>query len=198
MTAIRPNRPNRPTRSLRPAPRLPSPSDRGGEGLDRPIRLEDLAAGERALVRAFRCWVAPDARENAAWNEFAVLFGGRLGKPVMGGFVRLVERVRAGARRQVLHHTPCCPCLAADEMRLVNLVGAAAVGRLDLAQALAADLLATDAGGADRGAQDALALAESARVLAQAMAVRGAAPALRLGVRYSLKAEETPWNGPRH
>ncbi|MCR9219565.1 MAG: hypothetical protein NXI21_05000 [Alphaproteobacteria bacterium] len=149
-------------------------------------------------MRAFRCWVAPDAREDEAWNEFAGLFGGRLGKPVMGGFIRLVERVRAGARRQVLHHAPCCPCLAADEMRLVNLVGAAAVGRLDLAQALAADLLATDAGGSDRGAQDALALAESARALAEAMAVRDAAPALRLGVSYSLKAEETPWTGSRH
>ncbi|MEQ8603965.1 MAG: hypothetical protein RIB45_11665 [Marivibrio sp.] len=181
----------RPRRS-RPAARpiwSVSAGDPRAQASGAPIRLSDLSHGEQALVRAFRRWVAGKAHHAAAWDAVAGVFGGRDGRAVMGGLIRLVEGMRGGARRRILHHAQCCPCLAADEIRLLTLVGAAAAGRLDRAAAYACDLLGLDPL-AGAGQEVGSALAVEARGLALAMATQDAAPAERAGISFAVCAEE--------
>jgi len=185
MSNLRPRRPRLAPRPVWSA----GPADPRAQALGAPIRLSELSCGEQALVRAFRRWVAGEAHHAAAWDEIARLFGGAPGKAVMGGLIRLVEAMRAAARRRILHHSHCCPCLAADEMRLLTLVGAAAAGRLDRAAAYACDLLGLDPlGGAGQEAGSALAV--EARGLALAMATQDAAPKERAGISFAVCAEE--------
>ena len=193
MSTLRARRPQ----STRPAASRPSWStpqrDPKAYAPGGPIRVSDLSPGEQVLIRAFRRWVAGEAQHAAAWDAVAGLFGGAAGKAVMGGLIRLVEGMRGGARRRILHHSPCCPCLAADEIRLLTLVGAAAAGRLDRAGAYACDLLGLDPASGP-GHEAGFALALDAHALARAMASEGAAPAERTGLSFT--EEDAPARAP--
>jgi|GEM_PF-2591370 hypothetical protein len=164
-------------------PRRPYfPETEGGDETI-PYRLERMEEGARLFVRAFRHYVAGATNThdgpNDAWNEIAATLGGGPGgggpgvggpgKPVMGALILLVERIRAGAGRRIHHHARCCPCLAPDEARLLALIGTAAGGRMDHAEALAADFLGRAPDRAQMVPDDALAVAESARALGLAL-----------------------------
>jgi hypothetical protein len=171
--------------------------DANGATADQPMRLEWLADGERIVIRAFRQWVSGRDQAEAAWNEIAGAYGGRSGRAVMAALILLVERLRDSARRRIRHHSRCCPCLAADEIRLLDLIGAAGAGRIRHAQAYAADLLGREVEAGNAFAET-LAVAEAARTLAQAMApaMEGMAP--RNGARIATVDDATRPVGRLH
>lgn len=182
------------TLSLKPKRKCPARFDASKLGepeatRKNPIRVDDLYPCEQQLIRSFRRWVSGEAYWAHAWNDVAMHFGGATGKSVMHGLVRLIGCMRGTAERQILHHAPCCPCLAPDELRLINLIGAAAEGNENRARALAADLLLL---GNWRGPSDdarCIGVADAACALARTMALSGNAPVYREGLRYTLKAE---------
>lgn len=158
---------------------------KGGDeaGLDQPVRLDGLAEGEQVVIRAFRRWVAGGEGGNDAWNHIAARFGGRPGRPIMAALILLVERLRESARRPIRHHAACCPCLSADEVRLLSLIAIAGIGRIDRARSLAADLIGLDLGVAGAAHQpESLDLAEAAHRLATALSRHGVATHDRPGV----------------
>ncbi|MFQ5773883.1 MAG: hypothetical protein ACE5GS_05145 [Kiloniellaceae bacterium] len=110
--------------------------------LSAPTSVDQLAEGERLIVRAFRCWIL-GLRENTAehwsvaWNDFAGRLGAHDGKAALSGLAGLVRELHHHARRRFRHHHPCCGCLTGDEVALVGFVGACQRGEWVLARALA-------------------------------------------------------------
>lgn len=102
----------------------------------------ELDPAEFLLVWALRRW-ALGLRENAGGHltmviqEFARQLDSAESDKALAGFAALMRGLQEHARRRICHHQPCCPCLGADEVWLVCLVGACQRGELCRARALA-------------------------------------------------------------
>ncbi len=126
--------------------------------------MSELSDGQQLVVWSFRRWLSGKQSWSTVWNEFAARFGAEPAKPILTSFVNLVDAIRAGARRAVHYHQPCCPCVGADEALLTSMVGAAQAGRRDIVRNYALEMV-----------QDPMAdaLVERALDLAAALSDRG-------------------------
>lgn len=114
-----------------------------------PTALSELAPAEHLVVWAFRRG-ALAIRDNTShhmclvWNEFARQFGTGDGKAALSSFMSIVGGLQENARRNIHHHQPCCPCLGADEVWLVCLVGSCQRGEPRQARFLAEQMVRPD------------------------------------------------------
>lgn len=114
-----------------------------------PTETRELDAAERFIVRSFRRWIL-GLRQNdgghwsLVWNEFSRHFGEADGKAALSGFARLVRGLQCHARRNIAYHQPCCRCLCADEICIVNMIAACQRRRLSHAHALAEWMVCSD------------------------------------------------------
>ena len=114
-----------------------------------PTSVPELEPSERLLVWAFRCWaVALQDRTGhhvcLVWNEFARQFGRREGEAALAAFFAILRALQEHARRRLHHHQPACPCLGADELWLVCLVGSCQRGDASRARFLAEWMVSPD------------------------------------------------------
>jgi hypothetical protein len=70
-------------------------------------------------------------------TEFSRQLGSPEAEQAIGSFVVLIRGLQEHARRRIRHHQPRCPCLGADEVWLVCLIGACQQGELRRARTLA-------------------------------------------------------------
>lgn len=117
-----------------------------------PTSMAELAPAERFVVWCFRRWVLGLRENNSGhwslvWNEFARQLGACDGKAALSDFANLVRGLQCYARRTIHHHQPCCPCLGADEARIISLVAACQNGRTHLARALVEWMVEPDGAG---------------------------------------------------
>jgi hypothetical protein len=103
----------------------------------------DLADGERFLVGSLRRWALGLTDNNGehwrfVWHDFQNRMGARDGKSALASFAGMVAALQVHARRPLRHHHPCCPCVGADELRIVVLVAACQRRDMELAERLAA------------------------------------------------------------
>jgi len=108
-----------------------------------PMTTTDLADGERFLVGSLRRWALGLTDNNGehwrfVWHDFQNRMGARDGKAALASFAGMVAALQVHARRPLRHHHPCCPCVGADELRIVVLVAACQRRDMELAERLAA------------------------------------------------------------
>lgn len=112
-----------------------------------PAQMRDLESGERLLIWSFRRWVSGTRNWPMVWHEFLSRFRAEPGRTTLAAFVRVVDVIRANARRTIQYHQPCCPCLSEDEVLLTSMVGAAQCGRTELVRSYALELVRDQAAG---------------------------------------------------
>lgn len=88
----------------------------------------ELTDAERLLVWSFRRWASGCDHRPLIRHAFAVQFGAGRGGEALHAFHHFMDVLRVGARRVIHYHLPCCPCLGADELRVLLLVASAQHG----------------------------------------------------------------------
>ncbi len=107
-----------------------------------PAHLFELTPAEQLLLNGMRRWIAgwvcmsTEPWEHA-WADFARHLGTREGRAAVAALAALVDTLRRHVRRSFHYHQPCCPCIGADEIRLVLLTGAAQRGERLRVEAMA-------------------------------------------------------------
>jgi hypothetical protein len=112
--------------------------------------LPILETSERLLLSLLRRWLEGATRGEyaewqAAWNEAAAALGPEAARSVLAAMERTIRRVALHADGRVTYHKPCCRCVGADEMTLLQLV-ARAQRRIGPRPELLAALLVAPAG----------------------------------------------------
>ncbi len=107
-------------------------------------RLGELGEAEVLFVRSLRGWALGVPCWRQVWNEHARRFGGAEGRIVLRAFVAFFDGIRGGARRQILHHPPCCPHLAPDEAEILGVLLATVLEHADAARFRALTLVEAD------------------------------------------------------
>lgn len=118
----------------------------------RPTSTAELEPAERLIVWAFRRWVFGLRRNTGehlplVWREFETRFGPCDSQEALSGFVGLINGLQCFARRKFCHHQPCCPCLGADEVRIVDFVAACQHRHMQLTRTMAEWMVESDAVG---------------------------------------------------
>lgn len=157
--------------------------DSAGEAADDGLPV--LEASERLLLSLLRRWLEGATRGDyaewqAAWNEAASALGPESARNVLAAMERTIRRVALHADGRVTYHKPCCRCVGADEMTLLQLV-ARAQRRIGPRPELLAALLVAPAGVAP--------VAEAASRLGEALLTCGQALPLR---EFQLRQAERP------
>ncbi|MEX0759021.1 MAG: hypothetical protein WD100_05530 [Tistlia sp.] len=112
--------------------------------------LPILETPERLLLSLLRRWLegatgGDYAEWQAAWNEAAAALGPEAARSVLAAMERTIRRVALHADGRITYHKPCCRCVGADEMTLLQLV-ARAQRRIGPRPELLAALLVAPAG----------------------------------------------------
>jgi hypothetical protein len=105
-----------------------------------PTETAVLDEGDRLIAWMFRHWVIGHGDErhwSLVWRELAGSHGGQTASEAVAALSAVVRIICAHARRAFVHHQPCCPCLAADEYRLIAFMGACRAGDARRAAGLA-------------------------------------------------------------
>lgn len=147
--------------------------------------LPILESSERLLLSLLRRWLegatqGDYAEWQAAWNEAAAVLGPDAARDVLAAMERTIRRVALHADGRVTYHKPCCRCVGADEMTLLQLV-ARAQRRIGPRPELLAALLVAPAGVGP--------VAEAAMRLGEALLTCGQALPLR---EFDLKQADRP------
>ncbi|SME89479.1 hypothetical protein SAMN06265365_101217 [Tistlia consotensis] len=150
--------------------------------------LPILEASERLLLSLLRRWLEGATRGDyaewqAAWNEAAAVLGPEPARAVLAAMERTIRRVALHADGRVTYHKPCCRCVGADEMTLLQLV-ARGQRRIGPRPELLAALLVAPAGVAP--------VAEAAMRLGEALLACGQALPLRELERLQAARPEAP------
>lgn len=103
--------------------------------------LADLDPASQLAVVALRLWC--DGGTEALGRDLAAAGDG--GPAVAESFARFCAHCLAAARRPMVRHGACCPCLGADEAALAALVRMAAEGEREDAMMLGMVMLRADA-----------------------------------------------------
>jgi len=125
---------------------------------------------DRLVVWSFRHWIVgfSDQRHwSLVWRELSRRFGRNMASEGVTALSAVVRTICGYARRNVTYHQPCCPCLAADEYRIVAFIAACRQGEWARAEGLAEWIVAQD------GVGD---LVAAGTQLVRAMEVRAATP----------------------
>lgn len=109
-----------------------------------PTSVQDLTEGERLVIWAFRRWIAgPDHLPMLA-REFERQFRRAEARQALIALDLAMSVLTRHARRTIVHHQACCPCLAADEVCMLSIVAAVQNGADAAARAMASWLLRSD------------------------------------------------------
>lgn len=117
-----------------------------------PASVADLGSAERLVVLAVRRWVL-GWRTNSAvhwswvWNEFARELGAGPGREALAAFAAMMKAVQGCGCRPLRVCHPCCPCVGADETRLMTFVAACQQGAARQARDLAEGMVRAEAAG---------------------------------------------------
>ena len=114
-----------------------------------PRRSAELTAAERLVVGALRHWIVGLGDNSGrhwshAWNDLARELGSGPARDAVAGLTRLVATLGGHARGRIRHHLPCCPCLTADEVRLLGFIAACQAAAPAAARAQAEWLVRAD------------------------------------------------------
>ena len=153
-----------------------------------PHELLQLAKAEAVVLRALRRWIVGSSGGDPRlwsldWNDLALAFGTEPGRDILTALIGMVREICGYARRPIEYHQPCCPCVCADEVCILTLLGACQRAEMQTARGLAEWLFTCE------GAPG---LLEAARKLAVVLAARGC----RLPDRGA--AAPKPTTAPRH
>ena len=104
--------------------------------------LSELVEAEAVMLRALRRWIVGSSSRDPrlwslAWNDLAVAFGTEPGREVLTALIGMVREICGYARRPIEYHQPCCPCVCADEVCILALVGACQRSEMQTACGLA-------------------------------------------------------------
>ncbi|MCW5750368.1 MAG: hypothetical protein KIT81_04410 [Alphaproteobacteria bacterium] len=99
----------------------------------RPTSITELQPAERLLVWTFRAWLGDPALRQHIWREYRRHFDRPAALDAIDAFSGTIEALRRNARRPILYHQPCCPCLGADEVTLLIAAAALQAGNTDMA-----------------------------------------------------------------
>ncbi len=107
-----------------------------------PRELSDLAEAEAVVLRALRRWIVGSSSKDPrlwslAWNDLAVAFGTEPGREILTALIGMVREICGYARRPIEYHRPCCPCVCADEVCILALLGACQRAETQAARGLA-------------------------------------------------------------
>ncbi len=102
-----------------------------------PTTMVELDPAERMLIWSFRHWVSGKAGRRLVLREFTRQLGARDAPATMQALDDVMNILRAGARRTIQHHLPCCPALCADEVCVLILVASVQHGHERLAASAA-------------------------------------------------------------
>jgi hypothetical protein len=105
-----------------------------------PAETEALDQTDRLVAWMFRHWVighSDDRHWSLVWREIADSYGRECASEAVTALASLVRVICENARRGFVYHQPCCPCLAADEYRLIAFLGACRAGEARRAAGLA-------------------------------------------------------------
>ena len=104
--------------------------------------LSELAEAEAVLLRALRRWIVGSSSKDhrlcsLAWSDLAVAFGTEPGRDMLTAMIGMLREICGYARRPLEYHQPCCPCVCADEICILALVGACQREEMQTARRLA-------------------------------------------------------------
>ncbi len=107
-----------------------------------PHELAELAEAEAVVLRALRRWIVGSSSKDPrlwslAWNDLAVAFGTEPGREILTALIGMVREICGYARRPIEYHQPCCPCVCADEVCILALLGACQRAETQAARGLA-------------------------------------------------------------
>jgi len=92
-----------------------------------PSETRALGEAERLFAWIFRHWVVGYGDErhwSLVWRDLARRYDGEAASEAVTALAAMVRTICEHARRGFVYHQPCCPCLAADEYRLLAFVTA--------------------------------------------------------------------------
>ncbi len=101
----------------------------------------ELTEPERLLIWSFRRWASGSEHWPVVRHTLARQFGSRQGAITLEAFSHFMDVLRVGARRIINYHMPCCPCIGADELRVLVIVASAQHGDNWSAMAVAGGLV---------------------------------------------------------
>ena len=105
-----------------------------------------ISEAEHTLIWSFRHWVCGHVHGHArhwdlVWRHLRDVLGSEDGTRAVSALESVVRVICRHARRPVIYHEPHCPCLGADEQRLVTLIAACQRGGWRLAAVQAQQLI---------------------------------------------------------
>jgi hypothetical protein len=108
-----------------------------GESRVWPTSVQELGEAERFVLWSFRRWVAERGQLPMLAREFDRQFRRSEARPALLALDAALTALTRHARRTIVHHQPCCPCLGADEVCFVSIVAALQGGATAAARAMA-------------------------------------------------------------
>ncbi|MFC3678235.1 hypothetical protein [Ferrovibrio xuzhouensis] len=102
-----------------------------------PTSVQELAEAERLVLWSFRRWVSGPEQLPMLAREFDRQFRRSDARPALLALDAALTGLSRHARRTIVHHQPCCPCLGADEVCFVSIVAALQGGAPQAARAMA-------------------------------------------------------------
>jgi hypothetical protein len=112
-----------------------------------PAQTEALDETDRLIAWMFRHWVighGDDRHWSVVWRDLAERYDGTTASEAVTALAAVVRVICENARRGFVYHQPCCPCLAADEYRLIAFFGACRNGEARRAAGLAEWIVRAD------------------------------------------------------
>jgi len=106
-----------------------------------PTSVQELTEGERLVIWAFRRWIAGPEHLPMLAREFDRQFRRSESRQALLALDLAMSVLTRHARRTIMHHQACCPCLAADEVCVISIVAALQNGADAAARAMAPWLL---------------------------------------------------------
>lgn len=102
-----------------------------------PTSVQELSEGERLVVWAFRRWIAGRDQLPMLAREFDRQFRAADARQALIALDAAMTALTRHARRTIIHHQACCPCLAADEVCVISIVAALQNDATEAARAMA-------------------------------------------------------------
>ena len=108
-----------------------------GAAAVRPTTVQELAEGERLVLWAFRRWIGGPEHLPMLAREFDRQFRRSEARPALVALDAALTVLSRQARRTIVYHQPCCPCLGADEVCFLAIVAAMQAGAANASRAMA-------------------------------------------------------------
>jgi hypothetical protein len=108
-----------------------------GESRIWPTSVQELSEAERLVLWAFRRWVSGPTQLPMLAREFDRQFRRSEARPALVALDAALGALTRHARRTIVYHQPCCPCLGGDEVCFISIVAAVQGGAPQAARGMA-------------------------------------------------------------